>query len=189
MSIKIITPPASGPVALSDALLHCRIDGTTENSIVTADIAAAREYCEAFQNRAYLPQTIEASYDSWPKFPVSLPRPPLATVVSIKYFDTANTEYTLAPADYFVDTGSEPGRVALTYGFSLPATTLRDIAAVKIRYTAGAATVSQRVKKAMLLLIGYWYENREAANSGRFVAAEVAFSVKSLLRLDRVDPA
>lgn len=189
MSIKIITPPAAEPVTLAEASLHCRIDGTAENALITALIVAAREYCEAFQNRAYVTQTIELSLDRWPRFPVNLPRPPLATVTSIKYFDTANTEHTLAAENYFVDADSEPGRVSLNNGVVLPTTTLREIGAVKIRYTAGAvvASVPQRVKQAILLLVGYWYENREAA--GKTVSADVAFSVRALLGLDRVIPA
>lgn len=190
MSIKIITPPASEPVLPADAVLHCRIDGTDENALVTALIVAAREYCEKYSGRAYITQTIRASFDGWPRFPINLPRPPLASVSSIKYYGDDNTEYTLDVASYFVDTDSEPGRIALAAGISLPSTTLRDINAVQVTYTAGygnAAAVPQRVKQAMLLLIGYWYENREAAISGK-VSSEIKFAVHSLLGLDRVWP-
>lgn len=190
MTIKIITPPASEPVLLADAVLHCRIDGTEENALVTALIVAAREYCEKYSGRAYITQTIRASFDGWPVFPVRLPRPPLASVASIKYYGEDNTEYTLDAAAYYVDTDSEPGRIALTSGISLPAVTLRDINAVQITYTAGyglAAAVPQRVKQAMLLLIGYWYQNREAAAIGK-VSNEISFAVQSLLGLDRVWP-
>lgn len=158
-----------------------------EDTLLTALIVAAREYCEAYQNRAYLTQTIEMSLDGWPAFPVEIPRPPLASVTSIKYYDTANTEYTLAGTSYFVDADSDPGRIALAYGASLPTTTLREIGAVKIRYAAGGATVPQRVKQSMLLLIGYWYENREAALSGK-TSAEIEFSVRALLGFDRAVP-
>lgn len=190
MSIKVVTPPASEPVVLADAVLHCRIDGTDENALVTALIVAAREYCEKYSGRAYITQTIRASFDSWPSFPIRLPRPPLAAVSSIKYYGEDNTEYTLDAANYYADTDSEPGRIALASGISLPATTLRDINAVQVTYTAGygnAAAVPQRVKQAMLLLIGYWYENREAAALGK-VSSEITFAVHSLLGLDRVWP-
>lgn len=190
MSIKIITPPASEPVLLADAVLHCRIDGTDENALVTALIVAAREYCEKYSGRAYITQTIRASFDGWPRFPIRLPRPPLASVTSVKYFGEDNTEYTLDAANYYVDTDTEPGRIALASGISLPATTLRDINAVQVTYTAGygnAAAVPQRVKQAMLLLIGYWYQNREAALAGS-TSKEIDFAVHSLLGMDRVWP-
>lgn len=190
MTIKIITPPASEPVVLPDAVLHCRIDGTEENALVTALIVAAREYCEKYSGRAYITQTIRASFDGWPRFPINLPRPPLVSVSSIKYYGEENTEYTLDAASYFVDTDSEPGRVALAAGISLPSITLRDINAVQVTYTAGygnAAAVPQRVKQAMLLLIGYWYQNREAAALGK-VSSEISFAVQSLLGIDRVWP-
>lgn len=190
MSIKIITPPAPEPVLLADAVLHCRIDETDENALVTALIVAAREYCEKYSGRAYITQTIRASFDGWPRFPIRLPRPPLASVTSVKYFGEDNTEYTLDAANYYVDTDTEPGRIALASGISLPATTLRDINAVQVTYTAGygnAAAVPQRVKQAMLLLIGYWYQNREAALAGS-TSKEIDFAVHSLLGMDRVWP-
>ena len=191
MSIKIITPPASEPVLLADAVLHCRIDGTDEIALGTALSVAAREYCEKYSGRAYITQTIRASFDGWPRFPINLPRPPLASVSSVKYYGEDNTEYTLDAANYYVDTDAEPGRIALAAGISLPATTLRDINAVQVTYTAGygaaAAAVPQRVKQAMLLLIGYWYQNREAAAIGK-VSSEISFAVQSLLGLDRVWP-
>ena len=183
--IKVITAPASEPVTIEEAKLHCRVDGTEEDTLLTNLIVAAREYCEGYQNRSYLAQTIEETLDGWPSFPHELPRPPLASVTSIKYYDTANTEYTLAGASYFVDADSEPGRVALAYGASLPTTTLREIGAVKIRYTAGGATVPQKVKQSILMLVAHWYANKEATGK---MTDEIQFAVHSLLSIDRMWP-
>lgn len=167
--------------------------------MLTGLITAAREWCEGYQNRAYITQTLELTLDKWPAFPLNLPRPPLASVTSIKYFGTDDTEYTLDSAVYFVDSDSEPGRVSLGYSKTMPTVTLRTANAVKIRYVAGypaggteaapepAANVPQKVKQAMLLLIGHWYMNREAVITGA-ISREVEFSVQALLSLDRVVP-
>ncbi len=45
--------------------------------------------------------------------------------------------------------------------------------------------VPQKVRQAMLLLIGHWYENRELYLTGT-MAAQLQFTVESLLWLDRV---
>lgn len=183
--IKVITGPASEPVTLEEAKLQCCIDGNDKDALITNLIAAAREYCEAYQNRAYITQTIEMVLDGWPGFPLSIPRPPLASVTSIKYYGTDNTEYTLDAAKYFVDTNSEPGRICLAHGVSLPTVTLREISSVKITYIAGASTVSKKVKQAINMLVAHWDANREATGK---MTDEIQFAVHSLLSLDRVWP-
>lgn len=189
MGLKIITPPDVEPVTLAAAKLHCRINEevTDEDELVTALIATAREYCEDYQNRAYIAQTLEATYDCWPRFPVELPRPPLTSVESIKYYDTDDAEYIWALTEYFVDTDNNPGRVALKYGKAVPTALLRPINAVKIRYVAGGAAegVSSRVKQAILLLVGHWYVNREAVLTGT-ISKEIEFAVHALLDQERV---
>ena len=41
--------------------------------------------------------------------------------------------------------------------------------------------------QAIRLLVGHWYENREAVSSTGAIPKEVPFGVMSLLWLDRVD--
>lgn len=50
---------------------------------------------------------------------------------------------------------------------------------------ADAAAVPQGIKQAMLLLVGSWYENREATISGATIA-EVPFAVDALIAPYRV---
>lgn len=187
--VKLITAPVTEPVTLTEVKSQLRIDGTSEDTYLATLIAAAREYCEMFQNRAYITQTWELTLDGWPCFPIKLPMPQLVSVTSIKYFDTANVETTWAASNYFVDADSEPGRVGLAYGITLPTTTLREINAVKIRYVAGygaATAVPLRTKQAILMLIGHLYENRETVSPVDL--KEIPFAVSSLLWLDRIVP-
>lgn len=192
MALKLITPPDVEPVSLEEAKNHCRIDGNDEDVLITSLIVAAREYCESFQNRAYITQTWQLWLDSWPAGSViPIPRPPLQSVTGVKYYDTNDTEHTLAATDYFVDDKSEPGRLALSYSKAWPAGVLRPTNGVCVEFTAGygddAEAVPQKVKQAMLLLIGHWYENREAIITG-IISREIEFAVRSLLWLDRVVP-
>lgn len=168
---------------------------SAEDDLLTALIAVAREYAEGFQNRAYITQTWELWLDDWPKGDrIKIPLPPLQTVNSIKYYDTANVVATMATADYFVDDKSEPGRVVLAYGESWPSTTLRPANGVCVEFDAGygdaASDVPKRVRQAMLLLIGHWNENREAVRTAmtRGEMLPVPLGVAALLSLDRVVP-
>jgi uncharacterized phiE125 gp8 family phage protein len=162
------------------------IGGTAaEDDLLSALIVAAREYCESYQGRSYITQTLEMTLDGWPDLPMHVPRPPLASVVSIKYYGTDNTEYTLDAANYFVDIAHEPGRICLSSNGVLPSTALRELSSVKITYTAGGATVAKKVKQAILLLVGHWYANREAAGK---VTDEIKFAVHALLSQERMWP-
>ncbi|MGE5553301.1 MAG: head-tail connector protein [Betaproteobacteria bacterium] len=189
MALVLITPPDVEPVTLQEAKAHLRIDGTEEDALITALITAAREYCEACQSRAYLEQTWELVLDAFPKEAyIELPRPPLRSIVSVKYIDKDGAETTWDPTNYVVDTASQPGRLVLAYGKTWPAVTLRP-AGVRVQYKAGygtaASAVPARVRQAMLLLIGHWYEHRETVNIGNIVT-EIPMAAEALLWQDRV---
>lgn len=195
MALKLIVPPTAEPLTQAEAKTHLRIDAdipSDDNYISTVLIPAAREYCESFQNRSYITQTWELWLDAWPnKEYIRIPRPPLQAITSVKHYGTDNAENTMATADYFVDTKSEPGRLVLAYGKSWPSTTLRPANGVCITFTAGygdaATAVPKKVGQAMRLLIGHWFENREAAITGA-ISREIEFAVHNLLWLDRVIP-
>jgi len=183
MNLKLITPPASEPVSLAEAKAYLRVDTNDEDALISGLITAAREYCESFQNRAYITQTWELSFDDFPNMPLKLPRPPLVSVESVKVIDSTGAETTLDPSDYIVDTDSEPGRIAFAYGKCWPSVTLQPVNAVKIRYTAGyddAQKVPQSVKQAMLIYIAHRYENPDTD--------DVPEVVRTLLWPDRVVP-
>lgn len=188
--IKITTAPATEPVTESEAKLHCRVDHSTEDAIFTRLIEVARIQCENISGRAFVTRTYTAMLDRWPSSCFELPYPPLASITSIKYYDDAGSAAaTVNSANYYVDTNSEPGRVALVSGADWPSTTLRDINGVEIIYTAGygnAAAVPDQYKQAMLLLIGHLYENRESVVVQQGVSmAQVPQAVEWLLMTDR----
>lgn len=194
MNLKIFTPTAVEPVSLADIVAHLRIDSSDEDALLLSMIEAARDYCESYQNRAYITQTWELALESFPSVSeISLPRPPLQSAPiapTVKYYDTADVETTMATADYMVDTYAEPGRIVLKYGKTWPSTMLRPANGVIIKYVAGygatAAFVPERIIQAIKLLVGHMFENRESTNIKEL--KEVPFAVHSLLGLDRIWP-
>lgn len=161
MNIRVITPPTEEPVTLTEAKVFLRVDGTTDDALITALIVAAREKGEEISRRAYVTQTLEETVDSWClNFKVA--RPPLQSVTSVKYKNFYGTESTWT--DYILDTYSQPGVILFS---TLPGDILQKTGAITVRFVAGygaAAAVPQRVKNSILALVMFWYETREVGS-------------------------
>ncbi len=157
-----------------------------EDTLIEGLITAAREVCEAHTNRAFVTQTWTLYLADWPNTDcIRLPKGNLQSVESFTYTDSAGTVNTLTEdTDYLVDTYSEPGRLLLPYGGTWPSTTLSPSNPIAIEFVCGygdvASNVPKSIKQAILLLVGHWYEHREAVLTGA-TSKEIEFAVKALL--------
>lgn len=167
--LTLVTAPQTEPITLAEAKLHLRIDTATEDAPITAWIAAARQYGEAFTGRAFIEQTWDdkrAGFPYWSDGVIWLPKPPVTSVPSITYIDTNGTSQTWAADQYQKDLPSGPtaarARITTAYGVTYPST--RSVFnAVTVRFVCGygtAADVPEAIKAAMLLLIQYNYERQ-----------------------------
>lgn len=165
MALKIIIEPTSEPITVAEAANQLRIDSDDDYARIASLITSARRSAEHATGRALMPQTLELALDCFHGV-IRLPRPPLASVTSIKYVDEAGVLQTLT--DYQLDDYSEPACLTPAYGETWPATRVQPNA-VLIRYVAGyanAAAVPQEIKDWMLLHIGTLYEHRETVIAG-----------------------
>jgi uncharacterized phiE125 gp8 family phage protein len=175
MALKLTTAPSTYPVTLAEAKLHCRIDVANDDALVNALITAATEQADHMLGRALMPQTWTLTLGTFPDA-IELTRVPVASVTSVRYYDTNGTQQTLSPSLYSVDTADDFGfgYVVPAYNTDWPA--IRDqINAVEVIYVAGyanAAAVPQLIKTWILLRIAALYENREAWTMGRDVINE-----------------
>ena len=168
MALFVQTPVATEPLSLVEAKLHCRVDVTDDDALLTALITAARQHAESFTHRALAPQTWDLKLDAFPcggwQAPIVLPMPPTTAVTSIGYVDTAGVSQTWSAANYTTEFPSgemaAPARIVPIYGVTWPQTQ-RVINAVTVRFVAGYTTTPEAVKHAMKLLIGHWYAHRE----------------------------
>lgn len=193
MAVRVITPPANYPLTLDEAKSHLRVDHTDEDALITTFLAASTAHAEQFTGRALITQTLELVLDTF-IHDIEIPRPPLQSVVSVKYDDASGVEQTLVENnDYVVDAASQPGWVVATDA-GWP-TTLDAINAVRIRYIAGYidSTMSPPIddvpfdlKAAILLMCGTLYANRENVVVG-VTSAMVPWSAEQLLRQRRVE--
>lgn len=177
MTLSLFTAPTEEPITVSDALDFCRIEAETDDTVVDSLIVVARRHIEgAVLNRSLLTQTWDWTLDSFPCATSTnpygsliVPRPPLQSITSISYVDTAGATQTFSSANYMVDTAIEPGRVNLVYGQSWPSTSCIPNA-VTVRFVAGwtaPADIPEEIKQAIKVYVGTLYENRESLVIGQ----------------------
>ena len=166
MTLTIITQPATEPITLTEAKAHCRVEHTSDDTLITSLIAAARLAAEHELQRPLITQTWQAAYESFPsdQSGIGLGKFRPITITSITYLDQDGADAVLAPSAYVLDATTVPGWVYPAYNTSWPIA--RDFSnSVRIRFTAGygaAADVPQCIKQWMLLMIGSMYAFREA---------------------------
>nr|MBP6771228.1 head-tail connector protein [Reyranella sp.] len=54
LQVKVVTAPAIEPITLTEAKLHCKVDLSTDDDLITALIVAAREEIERRTWRALI---------------------------------------------------------------------------------------------------------------------------------------
>lgn len=187
LGLAVTTAPTTEPLELGDVKTHLRFPYDYEDALIRSLITAARLYCETVTGMALVTQTLRLTVDAFPTWKQNsefwLPRPPLASVTSIKYDDANEVEQTVSTSVYTVNTATTPGIIGLKSGQEWPADCSTKIGSVRIVYVAGygaASAVPATVKQAMLLLIGHWFTSREAAITGTIQTA-TELAVKSLL--------
>lgn len=179
-SLRVITGPKAEPLTVAELHKHSRIgeDGG-EEFLLESYLSAVRIGAEKILDLAFLTQTLEWAIDAFPVVDfcdgyedtwaaIELPRPPLQSVTSITYVDTAGATQTLSASLYLVDTRSTPGRIIPAYGQSWPAIRYQP-SAVVVRYVAGIndpADVPEDQKQMLRLAVGTLNEYRESVLEG-----------------------
>jgi uncharacterized phiE125 gp8 family phage protein len=165
MALKLITPPAIEPIALSEMMNFSRIDSDADTITMEAMITAARQEAEKITSRQLITATWELRLDCFPVCTIYMPYPPVQSVNTLKYLDESGTEQTLVEnIDYLVDIYSEPARITPAYGEVWPITQ-SVMNAVRIVFTCGYGDadtdIPQSIRNWIMVMAGTLYENRE----------------------------
>lgn len=185
--LNLITAPTEEPISLPEAKIHCRVTQSEDDEYIADLITAAREYVELNipGGRQLCTATWDYIADRLPcsRERLELPKPPLASVTSITYYDASNSSTVMPSSDYVVTSPSSlPGSIQPAIGAYWPATACRDDA-VTIRFVAGyggASSVPMRAKQAVRMLVGHWYMNRVPASDKRM--SDVPHGVDAMLQ-------
>lgn len=180
VAIDVVTAPVSGlrVVDLATVKQHCRIDISDDDALLDQYQLAAIDHIERETGGKVLEQIVRVTMDAFdPYRALLLPTSPVRTIENVKYIDTAGALQTLASTEYVAVMGQVVTRLE-------PVTTWpsadKRIGAVRIECGVGwvAAAMPATIKQAVLLLVGHWYLNREAAGT---VASEIALAFESLV--------
>lgn len=203
--INLVTPPAVEPVTLAELGSAARyVVGSPDDSLLTGLIVSARQWCETYTDRVFISQTFDLVMDGFPfgggyfnrnvracpslgnwlpthSGSIELPRPPVQSIVSITYLDSAGLGHTLSPSIYRVLGGSESPTLLTTQANQIFPVTFPQIGAATVRFTAGygdtAASVPQGIKDAIKLLVASWYNDLTMVQE----VGEVPQGIKSIL--------
>jgi uncharacterized phiE125 gp8 family phage protein len=161
-NVLIVTPPESEPLTLDEVKAWLKVDGTDEDTLLSALITTARQSVEKYCQMAVLEQEAVETFPRFERNGIRLSLWPLMEVGAVKYRDTGKVERTLDDSFYGVDVMQRPGLIFRQENALWP---LLEVApdAVTVEYTAGYATaedVPAPIKTAMLLMIADWYDNR-----------------------------
>jgi len=163
---EIVTRPTYEPITVEQAKKQVEIatSNDTHEDHLHELIQSARQQWEDHTDTACCTQTWQVTFNGiFDEFP--LPRRPIQSITSIKYYDGDNVLTTLSSSVYQLDTAKR--MVRLAYNQSFPSTIGRwdDW---KITYVAGYGTDGTYVpgvaKRAMLLHIGYHFDGNRGDN-------------------------
>lgn len=166
MALLTLVPPASEPVTVAQLNSYGHIDSSENDSLLQMLITAAREWCEAYCERAFVFQTKRLLMDFFPgyvdfkmagqrvsspfvsganavlvgiRYAVALPWPIARQIILFQYQDENGAPRVLvAGTDYIQDLDSEPARLMPPFGAMWPVA--RVVAnAVQVDYITGYA--------------------------------------------------
>ena len=170
----LLAGPAEEPVSLVDAKAFLRVDDNAEDALIGTLATAARLHVESVTGRAMIFQSWRVVLDAWPvERTIALPVGPVQTLIAVTAFDEDDEAHELALEQFSV----QAGRLMLPREVTgSPA--LRPRLGLEIDYVAGhgedASAVPADLRHACLVLVGYWFEHRDAvivAGSGAVVPA------------------
>lgn len=157
------------PVSLELTRMHLRNeDLRVDDALVRALILSATQNIEAQYGIALLEQTVVQTHNAFPASsdtPMLLRIAPLLSVTSIAYIDAAGATQTWSASQYTSGRFNNTAFIVPKIGYTWPSGLAKMPNAVTITYDAGYGTKSDNIpepiKQAILLNVGWLYENRE----------------------------
>lgn len=182
----LVTPPSVEPVTAAEAKAHLRVDFSDDDAMISAIIGAAVAHLDGWTGllgRCMVNQVWRQDFCYWPVSGcLRLPFPDVSNVV-VKYSDTDNVEQTVSATLYDVLEDERSAFVRLKDTFTSPSLYDDRVDAVRVTFTAGygaaGSNVPAALRSAVLLLVGHFYQHREAVTGGQ--RAELPLGVAALI--------
>jgi uncharacterized phiE125 gp8 family phage protein len=173
MTAYLLAGPAEEPLSLAETKAFLKLDDTAEDALVTTLIAAARLHVEGITAKAMVAQTWRVVLSKWPpEREVALPVGPLLSLEAVTAYDDDGEATEIDVEQFELDVATPRLRLPATFDPPL----VRERQGIEIDYVAGYGSdpedVPADLKHAMLVLVAYWFEHRDAvivAGSGSVV--------------------
>jgi uncharacterized phiE125 gp8 family phage protein len=175
--------PAAPILTIEEVKAHLRVDHADEDLLIAGLIDAATAHIDGYNGilgRALVTQTWTVDFPTF-RNRLDIPLGPIQSA-TIQYYDSTDTQRTLATSVYAVLSDGLGPYITLKYNQQWPQTWTRDDA-VKVTFVAGygaAAAVPVAIRAAMLLLIAHWYDNRATVSVGE-TPSEMPLAAAALL--------
>jgi hypothetical protein len=168
-SVQLSTGAVTEPVTLAEAKEYARIDGFSEDALITSLIKMARTHCESYIGKSIVLKTVTIDSFTFP-YQFQMPYGPLTNEANISKCVTIDENNVETPLQYRVNAGLFPKLFILggaqSYKF-------------KLVYSAGFTTVPDDIKLAIKMMVNTLYERREDFSD--LQAIESPLGVKALL--------
>jgi uncharacterized phiE125 gp8 family phage protein len=182
MPFRVVTPADAEPLTLTQVKKHLRLIVedtdvyTQENDLLNVLISAARQMVEETTNRKLMPAEYEwiGSLCAF-RNKLLVPIWPIREVNSVKYFDESESEQPLDAAYYDFADFTDNDTIHFLDGADGFGISSSKAYPVTVNVSVGYEEVDEIPKpiiQAMLLMIGYWYENKEDSVRKMPTAAE-----------------
>ncbi|QFP61893.1 head-tail connector protein [Brucella anthropi] len=164
---EIVTPVSAEPVTFGMAKQQCRAEIYDDDGNIAASrddplfqllITSARDHVEKICGQFFAPCEVEAHCDGFAdlaRFDIA----PVTEIVAINYVSVAGTAEILPASTYELRKDGLDASAVLKSGNAWP--NKQAGSRIKVHMKVGTASPPPTVLRAMLLLIGAWYENRE----------------------------
>lgn len=187
--LKLVTPPAEQLLTTDDLRAHLRIDDDADDAQLATYLAAAigmLDGPEGRLSRALVSQEWEQRQRG-PSFGrVEVLLGPDAKLTGVSYIDKDDRELPLEAGHYrLIDLG-DTAYVEPRKNQVWPSDMDDRPDALRVRYIAGqpAAEVPETIKQAIRLIVGHWYEQREA--TAVVEMKEIPIGAETLINISRI---
>lgn len=171
MRLSLLAGPTIEPVSLAEAKQWLRLDESSEDDLLSALIVSARLTIETFTRRSLITQIWRMTLDSWPQ-PVSdnstiaIPFAPFQRAIAIRVYGHADVTQTVSASAYLAPAADDHARIAFLTHPPEPGQKIDGIEIdIVVGYGDDATDAPEPLRRAILMLVAYWRENRGDAQS------------------------
>ena len=188
LDVTVATPPAEEPVTLTEARDWLRVDGTDQDTVITALIVAAREWAEGYTRRAFVNRDLAVTFAHFPFVGVDmyLPFPPGTALTALTYVDGDGTAQVFDIADTTLEEDTGLLRVNGDAVEDWPQSVFSVLAEYTGGYGPDASTVPEEVKTAIKIALAQMFEVRVDQTFGAQASVPQTKASMALLQHFRV---